>query len=597
MQVIATAGHVDHGKSTLVKALTTMEPDRWEEEKRRGLTIDLGFAWTRLPSGEDVAFVDVPGHERFLGNMLAGLGPLGLGPAPIVLFVVAADEGWQAQSSDHRDAAVALGVERAVIVLSRVDKADAQQRAATAAQVQRELGGTALAQAPVVEVSAISGEGIAKLRQVLDGLIGQEPNPDAPVRLWIDRSFSITGAGTVVTGTLVAGTLRSGETLSLFQAAGIRAVEVRGLHSENSAIDSARPISRVALNLRGIAAETIHRGDVLATPDKWEATRVIDVRRTTGRSLDEIPQEVVAHLGSAGVGVYVRPFDAHHARLQLSEPLPVAVGDRLVLRGSGARHVLAGGEVIDVAPPELKRRGDGTRRGKVLAGITDASDAGAQVRRLKAARVEDLARQGLDTANRPADVVAFRGWWISARAVTEWQKELRGAVEAFFTDHPLAAGMPRVAAVHLLALPGEELLDVVIAAAKLCSHDGLVSLPGRTVDLGAAESGIAKLEKKLADAPCAAPEAGDLAEWGLGTKELAAAERAGRIVRLSGGVVLVPASLEWAKVRLAELEQPFTTSQARQALGTTRRVMIPVLEHFDAQRITRRIDAGHRELR
>ena len=231
MQVIATAGHVDHGKSTLVKALTTMEPDRWEEEKRRGLTIDLGFAWTTLPSGEDVAFVDVPGHERFLGNMLAGLGPIGLGPAPILLFVVAADEGWQAQSSDHLDAAVALGIERAVVVLSRADKADAQQRENADAQVQRELAGTPLAQVPVVEVSAVTGEGIDKLREVLDGLVGPEPDPAAAVRLWIDRSFSITGAGTVVTGTLVAGTLRPGDTLSLFQATGVREVEVRGLHS------------------------------------------------------------------------------------------------------------------------------------------------------------------------------------------------------------------------------------------------------------------------------------------------------------------------------------------------------------------------------
>lgn len=597
MQVIATAGHVDHGKSTLVKALTTMEPDRWEEEKRRGLTIDLGFAWTTLPSGENVAFVDVPGHERFLGNMLAGLGPIGLGPAPVLLFVVAADEGWQAQSSDHLDAAVALGIERAVVVLSRADKADAQQRANAAAQVQRELAGTPLAQVPVVEVSAVTGEGVDKLREALDGLVGPEPDPVAAVRLWIDRSFSITGAGTVVTGTLVAGTLRPGDTLSLFQATGVREVEVRGLHSENAAIDLAQPVSRVAVNLRGIDAGTIHRGDVLTTPGKWEAARVIDVRRTTGRNLDVIPQEVVAHLGSAGVGVHVRPFDAQHARLQLPEPLPVVVGDRLILRGPGARHVLAGVEVIDVAPPELNRRGEGTRRGQVLAGITDASDAGEQVRRRKAVRVEDLARQGLETENRPAGVVAFRGWWISARAVTEWKTELLGELEAYFADNPLAAGMPRVAAIHLLALPGEELVDVVIAAAKVSSSGGLLSLPGRQADLGAAEEGIAKLEKRLADAPCAAPEAGDLSAWGLGQTELAAAERAGRVVRLDGGVVLVPASLEWAKARLGEMEQPFTTSQARQALGTTRRVVIPVLEHFDAQRITRRIDAGHRELR
>ena len=163
---MATAGHVDHGKSSLVKALTGMEPDRWEEEKRRGLTIDLGFVWMKLDSGADVAFVDVPGHEKFLGNMLAGVGP-----APVVLFVVAADEGWQAQSADHRDALRALGIEHGVVALTRADKADAARRAEVTAQVKAELAGTALADAPVVEVSAKTGEGVEKLRAELDQVL------------------------------------------------------------------------------------------------------------------------------------------------------------------------------------------------------------------------------------------------------------------------------------------------------------------------------------------------------------------------------------------------------------------------------------------
>lgn len=215
MYVVATAGHVDHGKSTLVRALTEMDPDRWEEEKRRGLTIDLGFAWTTLPSGADVAFVDVPGHEKFLGNMLAGVGP-----APVVLFVVAADEGWQAQSTDHRDALRALGVEHGIIALTRSDRATVDRTA----EIRTQLAGTPLADVPIIPVSAPTGDGIAELRQALDEVLAAAPVPDAqaPVRLWVDRAFSVKGAGTVVTGTLAAGTLRVGDSLKVATAGGER---------------------------------------------------------------------------------------------------------------------------------------------------------------------------------------------------------------------------------------------------------------------------------------------------------------------------------------------------------------------------------------
>ena len=280
MHVVATAGHVDHGKSALVRALTDMDPDRWAEEKRRGLTIDLGFVWTTLPSGTDLAFVDVPGHEKFLGNMLAGVGP-----APVVIFVVAADEGWQEQSTDHRDAVRALDIRHGLIALTRADRADATRRAEVTAQVRHELAGTALADAPLVEVSAHTGEGIAQMRQVLDEVLAQVPAPDpqAQVRVWIDRAFSVKGAGTVVTGTLAAGTLRVGDILQLASPDGTRAVEVRGLHSENTAHQVLEPTSRVAVNLRGISADAIHRGHSLLSSGAWELVEQIDVRRTFGQ--------------------------------------------------------------------------------------------------------------------------------------------------------------------------------------------------------------------------------------------------------------------------------------------------------------------------
>ena len=259
-----------------------MDPDRWEEEKRRGLTIDLGFAWTTLPSGADVAFVDVPGHEKFLGNMLAGVGP-----APVVLFVVAADEGWQAQSTDHRDALRALGVEHGIIALTRSDRATVDRTA----EIRTQLAGTPLADAPIIPVSAPTGDGIAALRQALDEVLAAVPARDAqaPVCLWVDRAFSVKGAGTVVTGTLAAGTLRVGDSLKVATAGGERAVEIRGLHSENIAQESLGPVTRAAVNLRGVDAADIHRGDLLLSPDAWRGVDTVDVHRTFGTALDELP--------------------------------------------------------------------------------------------------------------------------------------------------------------------------------------------------------------------------------------------------------------------------------------------------------------------
>jgi len=588
--VVATAGHVDHGKSTLVRALTEMDPDRWEEEKRRGLTIDLGFAWTTLPSGADVAFVDVPGHEKFLGNMLAGVGP-----APVVLFVVAADEGWQAQSTDHRDALRALGVEHGIIALTRSDRATVDRTA----EIRTQLAGTPLADAPIIPVSAPTGDGIAALRQALDEVLAAVPVPDAqaPVRLWVDRAFSVKGAGTVVTGTLAAGTLRVGDSLKVATAGGERDVEIRGLHSENRAQDSLGPVTRAAVNLRGADAADIHRGDVLLTPGAWRLVEHLDVRRTFGADLDGLPDNLVVHTGTAGVEAHLRPLSADFARISLAHPLPLRLLDRFVVRSPGGRHVVAGVEAVALRPPELNRRGAARRRAEELSAQGSFRDPASYLRRVGFARVDDLARDGFTTAAPPHGIIAFRDWWIAASQVTRWKHTLTDALHAHTAAHPLAPGMPRKAAMDALGLQEEGLLGLAIAAAKVESSEGVLRLPGQRADLGAAERGVAAIEERLKAEPFVAPEADDLTELGLGPKELAAAERAGRLLRLKQGIVLLPSAPEEARRRLAGLEQPFTLSAARQALGTTRRVAIPLLEYLDAQRITRRGDGGQRTLR
>ena len=590
MYVVATAGHVDHGKSTLVRALTEMDPDRWEEEKRRGLTIDLGFAWTTLPSGADVAFVDVPGHEKFLGNMLAGVGP-----APVVLFVVAADEGWQAQSTDHRDALRALGVEHGIIALTRSDRATVDRTA----EIRTQLAGAPLADAPIIPVSAPTGDGIAALRQALDEVLAAVPAPDAqaPVRLWVDRAFSVKGAGTVVTGTLAAGTLRVGDSLKVATAGGERAVEIRGLHSENRAEDSLGPVTRAAVNLRGVDAADIHRGDVLLTPGAWRLVDHLDVRRTFGAELDGLPDNLVVHTGTAGVEAHLRPLSADFARISLAHPLPLRLLDRFVVRSPGGRHVVAGVETVDLRPPELNRRGAARRRAEELSAQESFRDPACYLRRVGFARVEDLDRDGFATTAPSQGIIAFRDWWITASQVTRWKHALTDALHAHTAAHPLAPGLPRKAAMDALGLQEEGLLGLAIAAAKAESSEGVLRLPGQQADLGPAERGVAAIEERLKAEPFAAPEADDLTELGLGPKELAAAERAGRLLRLKQGIVLLPSAPEEARRRLAGLEQPFTLSAARQALGTTRRVAIPLLEYLDAQRITRRGDGGQRTLR
>ncbi len=627
--VIATAGHVDHGKSTLVGALTGMEPDRWAEEKKRGLTIDLGFAWTTLPSGRELAFVDVPGHEKFLANMLAGLGP-----APIACFVIAADKGWQAQSSDHRDAINALGITPGLVVITRADLAP-DSLETTKAQASAQLRGTTLEAAPIVTVSATTGEGLPELISVLDEVTAtaEPPSASARVRLWVDRAFTIRGAGTVVTGTLTAGTLTTGDTVELRGETIDRAVGVRGLQSRNSTTTEVVPQARVAVNLRDVPADDLHRGDALLTADTWPIVDTIDVRRTMGEALDSGIHELMAHIGTAAVPARLRAFDADHARLTLDRPLPLQVGDRIVLRAPGSRNVFAGLLVLDVDPPELSRRGDGARRARELADRPIAGDILAEVARRGAVERAVLTRFGLQVPvdeDLPGEVEDVGGWLVHSPTLTAWVEAAKSLVSRELAAAPMAAGVPvKAIAEALRRTPGtgrrrsaetrrgaspkakgrptrplpedsggatRTLLGAIISRAGLETVDGMARPPGHSADLGAAEAGLAEIERRLSTDPFAAPEADDLRELGLGGRELAVAEKAGRILRLGDGIVVSPRTPAQAMRILAGLEQPFTTSQARQALGTTRRTVIPLLEHLDARGWTRRLDGTHREV-
>lgn len=593
--VIATAGHVDHGKSTLVRALTGMEPDRWEEERRRGLTIDLGFAWTTLPSGREVSFVDVPGHGRFIRNALAGLATV-----PVVCFIVAADEGWSAQSTDHRDAIAALGIRHGLIVVTKADRAP-DLVAATIERARSELANTGLRNAPAVVVSAAHGTGLDELRQSLDDVLAEMPAPDAGgrLRLWIDRSFSVSGAGTVVTGTLIAGSLTKDDRLAVVgHGRESREVVVRGLESRDSPADALQPMNRAAINLRGVPARDVGRGQALIAPGAWLMATAVDVRRIGGVTFDEVPAQFTVHVGTATVPARLRCFDAEHARITLDWPLPLTVGDRLLLRDP-ARHIVLGGvSVLDPDPPQRLRRGDGARRGVALAAMPLEGDVLAKVASRGAVEVDYLRRISLadpDVAP-PPEVRELSGWWVHLPAYDAWRRQLRALVENDAQRDQLTPGVSQGAVRDALGTPAAHFIDQLVADAGLEQSNGYVRLPRTRTDLGRAEAGVAKLEARLLANPFLAPKVDDLTALDLGARELAAAERVRRVLRLQGGVVLLPSAPTLAIRILAQLPQPFTTSQARQALGTSRRVAIPLLEHLDRRGLTRRIDGDHREV-
>jgi selenocysteine-specific elongation factor len=583
MHVVATAGHVDHGKSAVVRALTGMEPDRWAEERRRGLTIDLGYAWVTLPSGEELAFVDVPGHQRFIGNMLAGVGP-----APAVLFVVAADEGWRAQSEEHLAAVHALRLDHGLLAVTRSDLADPT---AVIADARRRIARSSLGGVEAVAVSAVTGAGVTEVRDALDRLVARLPVPDptARVRLWVDRAFTISGSGTVVTGTLGAGTVGVGDKLERRD----RTVLVRGVQTLGRTRDRVSAAARVALNLRGVPRTEVARGDVLVQPGAWHWTSTLDVRLDA--DLDR-PGNLVLHVGTAAMPVRLRHLGADQARLTLPRPLPLQAGDRAILRDAGRQTLAAGLLVLDADPPALTRRGAAVRRAAELADATGIPDAQSEVRRRGVVRRQHLEGLGM-MLDDLGDVREVGDWLVASATWQGWLAALPAALDEWHTNSPLDVRMPLDALRRRIGVPARELLKSLIDETGLRLEDGRVARADDGASLGPIEAAVRVVRDRLEQAPFAAPERHDLDALGLGRRELAAAERAGRLLRISDDVVLLPDAADAALRVLRTLPQPFTTSQAREALGTTRRVAIPLLEYLDEHGQTERVDQLSRRAR
>jgi selenocysteine-specific elongation factor len=620
MAIIGTAGHVDHGKSTLVRALTGIDPDRLVEEKRRGLTIDLGFAHLDLPSGERVGIVDVPGHARFLHNMLAGVHGMDL-----VLLVVAADEGVMPQTREHLDIAGLLGVRRMVVALTKVDLVERHWLQLVAADIRQELGRRAI-DAEMVEVAAPRGQGLEELTVALSrGLAGVEPLDSGRPRLPIDRAFIIDGFGTVVTGTLVGGAIRVGqevEVLPPLRGTGGRQEatrplrsRVRGLQQHGRQVAEARPGSRLAVNLQGVDLSQLHRGQVLAPPGGLAITSRLDVRvralpNTSGLRHN---QRLRVHTGTAQVAARLVLLEEGDlaagaegwAQLRLAGPLAVREGDRVVVRRLTPAETLAGGTVVDLTPTLHRRRQPGLLeslehrldgRGRLLEELRRApqgATAGALRQRLGGGSEID---GDLERLVASGDAVAVGETRFAAEAWRRVESRARDSVSAYFTGHPLRLGMPRERLRQPLGLEGRALsqaIEAMVARRALePSGPDLVTLPGWEPKLSAAQRKVVALViARLGDQPLSPPRLFEMARLGLDGELKDYLENTGSVIRLAPDLLMLPAALAEARTKLERHLQghgSITVAVARDVLGSSRKTVVPLLEYFDATHVTRR---------
>jgi len=558
VHVVATAGHVDHGKSTLVRALTGIDPDRLAEEKERGLTIDLGFAWTDLPSGRGVAFVDVPGHVRFIKNMLAGVGAV-----DACLFVVAATEGWKPQSEEHLRILELLGIDHGVVALTKVGLVDEELRELAQLDVLEHVSGTFLEEAAIVPVDPLDGTGMDALWDALDELTATTPTAtdrNRP-RLWVDRVFAATGSGTVVTGTLTGGSFATGE--SVVVEPGHRSVRIRAIQSRKDSLERIGPGNRVALNLTGIDHDELTRGDAIVRPDQWHRSSTIDAELTV---LPALTHEVgrrgayVMHLGSGEWPVRLRvlgrravpPGETAAIRLHLPTSLPLLPGDRFVLRETGRIETVGGGRVLDVDP------------------VLPASRA--------------------QPDNAVDRVIDERGW-VRADVLERLTGERRAPTLGDWIASPHAVDTTTEALERQIGDAGSLGLDVAQLGdrerAVLETMHDVVVIDGRVrraddPDVLADHPVVAELA-----AEPFAPEAPS----GVSNDELQALARRGAIVQLDG-VWFASSAVDRAARLVADLlaERPdgVTVADVRDAMATTRKYVLPLLNRLDGTGVTRR---------
>jgi len=606
--ILGTAGHIDHGKSTLVTALTGIDPDRLAEEKRRGMTIDLGFAHMRLPSGRQIGVVDVPGHARFIRNMLAGAHGI-----DVALLVVAADEGVMPQTREHLEIIDLLEVRHGLVALTKVDLVDDVWLELVEGEVRQALEGTALEGAPLLGVSAVTGKGLGELTAALDDLFGRlEARQDrGRPRLPIDRVFTMSGFGTVVTGTLIDGTIAVGDELQVLPSGA--AVRVRGLQQHNQKTEAAAPGNRVAANLIGVEKDVLQRGDVLARPGELHATRRVDARV---RVLSSAPRglrhgaELLLHTGTVEVGSRaillegdtIEPGAQGWVQLYLERPIGVANDDRFILRIPSPSATIAGGQIKDVAPRKHPRHDAAVREslerraaGDVLQEELRKYPRGVAINALLKATMASDADVTKLRARRLGEWVFDDDAWsaIGDRAARE--------LAAYHGAHPLRRGMPREELRNKLGIQPALFASVLKALAderRVEERNGEVAAPAHTVAVEVADGPAARLLELLGAQPFAPPSLAEATRAAGATSEVVRAlAQKGDLVRLSDDVAFTREAYDRAVTAVRELiaaTGSVTVAQLRDRLGASRRPVLALLEYLDSAKVTRRVgDVRH----
>lgn len=613
--IVATAGHVDHGKSALVKALTGTDPDRLPEEKTRGITLDLGFAQLDLPSiinhqlsTLSVGIVDVPGHEDFVKNMIAGVGSIDL-----ALLVVASDDGWMPQTEEHLQILSYLGVTRAVVALTKTDLVDSL---GTAADVRKKLTGTSLENSPIVQTSVTTGDGLEELRNVLARELSSLPTQRdfGKPRLFVDRVFSLRGIGTVVTGTLVGGNLRRGQEL-IVQPRNI-ATRVRTIQSHNREQKEIGPGTRTALNLPDVATDQVARGDVLTIPRLGEPTSTIDVSLTRssrpGASTIKSGASVYLHHATTRVSARVtiaREKDVGLAQLRLDSPISAFADDRFVLRDPSERHTLAGGVILDVQTSRRKFR-DPKQRAFLAARAKSPNDpvvaVQSELHRDGAREDVDLLLQsnfGTDEiANaierliasnelvRHSDIVAERTWWASSR------RRLTDIIEKEHAKHPQLAGVDLAQLRSEVSGIAPKVFDALIVDLGRDGYTKTGNLIKRSEHRAALPQNLVEAANKIrhliSEKPFDPPARKQIAPDPPSRQALKFLIEQREVIEVADDVVLSKDAFARMKAVIADSiirNGPGTVSQLRKVLGTSRRVIVPLLEFLDRQGFTRRV--------
>jgi selenocysteine-specific elongation factor len=625
--LIGTAGHIDHGKTALVRALTGIDADRLPEEKRRGITIDLGFAHAEW-EGVRVSFVDVPGHERFVKNMLAGAGGI-----DAVLLVVAADESVMPQTREHLDIVRLLGVVRGVVAVTKADRVSAEVAAVAADEVKGLLAGTPLSAAPVVPVSSVTGEGLPALREAL--LEAARSTPDAgradrAVRLPIDRAFAIAGFGPVVTGSLVSGILTPDQRLELLPEG--RPVRVRRVEVHGKQVGEARAGERTSVNLAGVDLADLSRGQTLATPGCFASSRLLTVRLELlpGAPRLSSGDTVTFHLFASDTEARVRlleggdlaPGATARGQLVLADPVTAAPGDRFVVRRPSPATTIGGGTVLDPLPRRASGRPlpDRTRQLDALeASASDRLQLWIEEGREEGAPFSDLARRsGLTEEEVRASVSALvdsgravalaraPDRWISEKALAGLAQKASRLLAARLAENPAAVGVSR-GTLSAQLLPGAdarwaEAVEAALAARGVFTlagdearAPGREELPGRERELS--ERIAEEFRRGALDPPSPADVAASVRHHPKVVEGLIAyLVKKGTLVRLPGGWIISREAVEDVAARLrASGRRSVDVAEFKAMFGLTRRLAIPLLEHLDATRVTRRV-GDRREL-